>query len=168
MHAVVDACGGALRMALDAIERLRMRNHANLRRPVRRQGEQRRSLPPASKTDTRRRGVNLRLALSGDYPTARDGVFSKFHQRWSVGAICCRKGPWQRVSASEYFRDKVTGAEPNACNGRASARLRADAGPRWRPRECNWPSRNPASAPGSRWGRRLRKARKTCSARCHR
>ena len=134
MHAVVNACGGALRMALDAIERLRVRNHANLRRPVRRQGEQRRSFFPRRAKRTRAGAVNLRLALSGDYPTARDGVFSKFHQRWSVGAFG-RKGPGSAYPFLNISGTKVTGGEPNACNGRASARLRAYAGPRWRPRE---------------------------------
>ena len=82
LHLVVNSVGAALGVALHAIERVRMREHGDLRRALR--GQTKKSGLGIRFLGTKRaaaRGFAGVFPVSHDHPTARDGIFTKFHGR---------------------------------------------------------------------------------------
>ena len=82
LHLVVDPVGAPLGIALHAVERVRVRQDRDLRRAMRREAKKRGlGIRFLGTKRTAARGFAGVFAVPDDHPTARDGIFTKFHER---------------------------------------------------------------------------------------
>ena len=81
LHLIVDPVGAPLGIAFDAIQRIGMRKHSDLRWTLRGQAKKRIAgirFIGAKRTATR--CCTRVVPVPYDHPTARDGIFTKFHE----------------------------------------------------------------------------------------
>jgi hypothetical protein len=80
VHAIENAVGVAVGIALDVIERAGVRVRADLRVALRRERQQKIGLRGIFRAKRARPGPFLAaLAVADDHPTASDGILAKFH-----------------------------------------------------------------------------------------
>src|SRR5579883_633915 len=106
------------------------------------------------------------LSIPYTYPTASNWVLTKFHKE-DLEAY-----PLSFIAHSAEGRKAAAGRRVLSLNQisersvRAWDLLQGDGDPRWHLPVYTWPSRNPGSVRGSRWGKHPRKDRKTYNERC--
>ena len=131
LHLVIDSVGAPFGISLNAIERVRVREYRDLRRTLRRQAKK--GVPGIRFLGTKRtaaRGFAGVFPVSHDHPTARDGIFTKFHEK-----ILSQGGGLQKDSfgRGKRIQENVAPASRrHLCDG-----WRAEKSPARRPRYEN-------------------------------